>query len=435
MNSNQTPLAHDINAAKKSVSSFWQSIFGSSEFDKVAYQDNPASLLDEVLLGLWGLLAIATGFTIYYGFRYHFSIFDNTGDHEALYVSVVIFLGGEVAKVFLGHRFVRLLFTGFFTKGLPHLAIQFFICFLVVKAFSWSVEISSQGYGQVTSNAAKKMAFDSTGNYASITAPFDAQIDEANKTIASGRATKWHGVVTWEGKQIIKDGTNALMSAKYDRQTALNDAKLRDSSSLLLSNAKIDKSTNQQNEYGGMAEGLTALCIIVICLIEVVNYRENKKIFTPVSAKKKGFFGNIFNQSPTPSVQEPAFASTEERPKIGFKYGDKSVITEKEPPKSVITLSEGVITENTDDTKRLAAKQKIQDVNSECSHYLSPKGKGKKESIANRLAEKMVACSKFVHEHQNALTPEIAGLYEKAIARGKEIITAHQKENKEVYDV
>jgi hypothetical protein len=94
MNSNQTQLANDIHDARKSVSSFWASIFGRSDFSKVAYQDNPASLLDEVLIGLWFLLAIATGFTIYYGFRYHFSIFDNTGDSEALYVSVIIFLGG-----------------------------------------------------------------------------------------------------------------------------------------------------------------------------------------------------------------------------------------------------------------------------------------------------------------------------------------------------
>jgi hypothetical protein len=89
------------------------------------------------------------------------------------------------------------------------------------------------------------------------------------------------------------------------------------------------------------------------------------------------------------------------------------------------------------ETVQITLKKKIQDVNGECSLYHPQNGKptaGDAQSIAVRLTEKMKGAGKFLKENPEAVTPEIADMYNRAIERGKGVLGEHKTKNPTLFD-
>ena len=420
MNNSNNQLSNDIQAAKEGVKDFARSFLGErQEFDKLAYFRNPASMLDEVLLGLWALMYVALGFTVYYGCVYHLSIFEAADNPawKSVIISLSIFCAGEIIKVHIGHRFVRSVFSGFFKQGLPQLVLVGLMGILTYCAFIWSVGISQKGYGLVTANKSKQDALSKTGDYTAATAPFDAQIVSANETIKAGQKMAKRRNSEWEGLQMIKAGGKALADANAQRQSAIDLAKSQDDSFLKITGEKITATQLQQNEYGGIAEYVVMFCLLMIGLIEVIAFRENSKnavANAPTPTPKGSFFG-LFNKKQTVATAEQKPNETPvEKPQIGFKYGSQTVITEMQPNQTVIT-------EIDEDSIKL----KIGLINSECAKYEVCKSERSKNSIVGRLADKMNNLSVLVTTNNYAFTADCSDMYNRAFDRGKNIIREH----------
>ena len=276
----ETNLGTDISQAKKGISTFFKYIFGGSDFNRLAYFNNPHSMLDEILYLLWIILAGATAFTIYYGIKYHSSIFTNnhTSASETQAITYGILVIGELIMIFFGHLFVRCVFSNLWYKGLPE-AI-FVICLGAVTffTFQWSIGISTNGYSLTTANAEKKSELAKTGDYSKATTLFDNQIADQQKTIEEGRKITWHGKLTWEGQQVIKRANQTIQQLNTQRQSAVNDTKARDEASLKLSDVNIGEAATRTSDYGGKAEILKIVCLFMLGLLEQISFRQNKKL-------------------------------------------------------------------------------------------------------------------------------------------------------------
>ena len=339
-------LGTDISEAKKGLSKFSKAIFGEREdFNRLAYFNNPHSMLDGLLYLLWFVLAGSTAFTIYYGIKYHSTIF--TSEHTSAFETQAITFGilviGEIIMIFIGHKFVRTVFSMLWFKGLPEAVFVIALGAVTFFTFQWSIGISTNGYSLTTANAEKKSAFAKTGDYSASTSLLDKQLEDQQKTIQSARKITWHGKLTWEGQQVIKNANATIQKLSDQRQSAINDAKLRDSSFLSLSNVNITEAAIRTSDYGGKAEILKIFCLFMLGLIEQITYRQNKKQIEKKDdeeAEPKNFFKLGNNKS-------TAFAKTDRSP-ITFKDYNNSVETVvTNEQKSVVTAVEAVVTAKT----------------------------------------------------------------------------------------
>ena len=274
-------LGTDISEAKKGISTFFKSIFGErSDFNRLAYYNNPHSVLDEILYLLWIVLGCATGFTIYYGIKYHSSIFTNelNTPFETKAITYGILIIGEIIMILLGHKFIKSVFNMLWFKGLPEAAFVICLGVVVYYGYKWSIGISTGGFSLTTSNAEKKSELAKTGDYTKATTLFDNQIADQQKTIEEGRKITWHGKLTWEGQQVIKRANQTIQQLNTQRQSAVNDIKQHDDASLKLSDAKITEAAVRTSDYGGKAEMLKIFCLFMIGLIGEITYRQNKKL-------------------------------------------------------------------------------------------------------------------------------------------------------------
>jgi hypothetical protein len=154
-------------------------------------------------------------------------------------------------------------------------------------------------------------------------------------------------------------------------------------------------------------------------------------------AKKKKKQKSVITNEPSVITNEPNQASVITNAKKTTKSvitDLKTVITDKKPKNGART-DESVITNETAkdpnplETVQIALKAKIQEVNGECVHYHNKEGKtnGNVNTIADRLAAKMLEVGKFFNNNPDAHTPDIIELYNKALERGKVVLSEHGK--------
>lgn len=422
-NEKNQSLAQDIAGIKGWLGDFFGQLSGgkgdSDEYAKVAYFDNPNSIWDEVLKLSWFALAVATGFTAYYGYRYHYAIFKNGGGNEweALAVSLVIFALGEILKVFLGHRFFRAIFSGAIKKGLAQLVLTICLGIIFWRAMVWSIEISANGYGLVNANAATQAAIQTQTDYSALTKDIDAQIAVINGNAKLGASVTWKGKITEDGQEIMKRNAKAVAPLLSQREAIIANAIQRDSMLLAQKSVSIGQTMHRQNDYGGKAEWSVCFFLFMIGLLEYVNYRNNKsQVKESVAEEKPNLFKRWFSlpQRPiTAEKKEPLQEDKRPRP-IGFKrYDDDSEIQNISNKKddtcnyrntSVITdesLKDGL---SATEIVRLLKEQK-RSLDTEINHYCNRNGDI--SSIKRRIGEKFNAMLVFMMKHERVVDPHV----------------------------
>ena len=162
--------------------------------------------------------------------------------------------------------------------------------------------------------------------------------------------------------------------------------------------------------------------------LQIALYRSNNNYGNyqrMVDASAPSVSAAVSTNQPSVSTNQAVSTNGENVPK-SVSTSEKSVSTaksvENEPKTDAsVSTSEVVKDINPIETVRIALKAKIQAVNQECSNYRKSDGSmnGEAESIADRLADKMVEMSKFLNANPEASTPDIVVLYNKARERGK----------------
>jgi hypothetical protein len=148
--------------------------------------------------------------------------------------------------------------------------------------------------------------------------------------------------------------------------------------------------------------------------------------------KKKGKSVSTDTESVSTDVPKAAkTVSTDEKTVSTAKMtvvGGKDVKPVSTDTESVST-GEAVKDPNPTETVQIAMKEKIQDVNRECSNYERRDGKqnGDGDRIAQRLAEKMKEANSFINVNIEHSTPEIFELFNKAQERGKGTLGEHKE--------
>jgi hypothetical protein len=280
MQNSESSLSQDIRAIKRNWGSFWGSLFGESKnYQKYAYMRNPNSMADEVLYGAWVIIFFSTGFTLYYGVMYHYSIFKNSANPawEAFAVGMALFVMVEFLTIFFGHRIVRSISNGFIRKGLPQFLLIIVLTVAVVWGFLWRFSITAKGFATVNAQKATQEAIQQKTDYKTLTADIDAQLLNISKMAEKGATSTWRGKVTADGLEVMK--RNAKLADKLLSQKAMMIAQAQQRDSMLLDEkkAQIALTFGQQNEYGGKAEWLVILGIIVVGICERINYKSNTK--------------------------------------------------------------------------------------------------------------------------------------------------------------
>jgi hypothetical protein len=428
-------LASDISKATNWLKDMRNQLFGSSgekNYEDVAYFSNPDSIWDEVLKLSWFAMLVATAFTAYYGYRYHYSIFQNGGGNEteALIVSLVIFALGEVLKVFLGHRFFRSIFSGAIKNGLPQFVLTVCLGIIFYKAVIWSIDISAKGYGMVNASKATQEAIASQTDYTLLTKDIDAQIKQINENAAKGAAVTWKGKTTEDGQEIMKRNAKALPPLLMQKNAIIAQAMQRDSMMLAAKGVSIANAQARQDDYGGKAEYCVVFFLFMIGLLELVNYRMNQqyqeKIKEHTAKEPDPRFKSWFTLNPRPATAEKKTGidgrtkdNEDDDPPpparpIGFRFYPvegvstaETVATNPEsvatPVGSVATPDKGKADINTKNVVNLLKKQKS-DIDSEIANFTTRNGTP--DTIRRRIVEKYRVMSETIGEYEYYLQDE-----------------------------
>lgn len=250
-----------------------------ANLQKLAYQRDPDSLLDELLLGMWALLGVAMLFTISFGLYYHYSILQNAFGIGFVSVvgSLLVFIVLEIAKVFFGLHFCRAFLSMLWWKSLYRFLFTAGLAAIVVVAFLWSINISTKGVAEVnrTLKTSTLFAADEFTPPPYI-ADIDAQIAELGKAKEAGAKSTWKGRTTQHGIAVIRENTELQAQLVQQRETLLAAAMARHDSIQTIRLSEIRTSSNMLTDYGGKAEYATALLLVLIVLLEFINYEKNK---------------------------------------------------------------------------------------------------------------------------------------------------------------
>lgn len=411
----------------------------NSEYARIAYFDNPHSIMDNVARVSLLVLYALTCYILLTGGIYHYEIFQTAMGKGA--ISIILSLGFfvviEILKIFFGTYLLRGLLTGDAGESKIHMTTYIILFLVSVFGFWWSWNISTDA--APTLNSVIKIAEGKSRHYdssevKSITldiAAIDAQIGTANASEKEGFSNRYHGVVTQNGQNIAKTAANTR-NKLTDQRTALlarlNDEKDRIRTS---NNAQMSAASTQLSQYGGFAEILQIVFLLLTCLCEAISYMKNKKDMEagkiPNIAKKPGIgYQDLLKDAPQNRRQAPA---EDERKPIGFKIPTPSVLAIP-----VITTDKTVITDEIDtisvnDKLILDALRKgVQELNSECGNYESKNGN--RDTIIKRIREKHALLKQGIGDNIGLVNAHktIGENYKKVCERAHDIVLAYLKE-------
>lgn len=248
---------------------------------KYAYQRNPDSLLDETLLFIWALMAIACAFTIAYGGYYHYSMLQNAFGVGVWSVvgSFVVFLAIEIAKIYLGLVFTRSMFSMLWFKSIYRALFTMLLGLIVVVAFQWSIRISTKGVANVNGLAKQTQLYQA----APLPTPpavleIDRQIAALEVSDGAAAQSKWKNTTTVPAVRLLRENSNARKDLIAQKTALLAAAKAQADSLQHLQKTEIMATTALLTDYGGKAEYVQIVLILLIVLFEYINYQNNKHL-------------------------------------------------------------------------------------------------------------------------------------------------------------
>lgn len=426
MKSNISNAAEDGNILTQVRGWFRKASDGNRQnFSKVAYYRNPNSIVDETLIGLWIIAGFAIAFTVAYGGYYHYTIFKGGSGAASvgIIISFALFCVAEFLKVFLGLHFFRSVFSGLWFRSFAHLAFTAGVLALVLGAFMWSIGISSKGVGEVngairTGELLKSSPFDPTP----LSASYDAQIADAERSIRDAAKMRWKGNITVDGQRIIKRNTDLKNSLSAQKASLIEKASAVHDSTLLVQKSLIRETALRINDYGGKAEYMLAICLLLIALAEVIAYRNNRKQLFPETTSTPPKQPETVVSSPKQSettysqhIPGTDFSQNIRRP-IGFdinRYREQPetvvsrpmetvVSAPPETPVSIVPQRETVVSTNTETTRIVVISEDLEKLQKYCREYF----KRSWQSVAETTRENN---RKRFDEYKNTL--ELSGKY------------------------
>ena len=246
---------------------------------KYAYQRNPDSLLDETLLFIWALMAIACTFTVAYGGYYHYTMLQSAFGIGIWSVvgSFVVFIAIEIAKIYLGLVFTRSLFSMLWYKSLYRLFFTLLLGFIVVVAFNWSITISTKGVASVNALAHKTEMYQN----APFTPPpsiveIDRQIAALEVSDGAAAQSKWKNTTTVPAVRLLRENSKTRTALIEQKNALLIAAQSQHDSLQFLQKTEIAATATLLTDYGGKAEWAQVVLILLIVLFEYINYNNNR---------------------------------------------------------------------------------------------------------------------------------------------------------------
>lgn len=252
----------------------------------LAYQRDPDTLLDEALIGLWILMIISSGFTLAFGLFYHYNIFQDAfgGAIIAILFSAAVFIVMEICKIYFGLHFLRAFFSMLWWKSLYRFLFTLLLGVVVVGAFYWSIEISTRGVAEVN----KAMESQKLYQEAPFTPP--PHVEQLNSEIAAlenaktaGAKSTWKGRTTQKGIKLMQSNTELQAQLIEERNAILSVAQAQHDSLQVVRKNQIMETSSMLTEYGGKAEYVIGILLILIVLTELIMYERK----TPVVSLKK----------------------------------------------------------------------------------------------------------------------------------------------------
>lgn len=259
-------------------------------FINLAYQRDPYSLYDELLIGKLVILYLSVAFTLALGAYYHYNIFENAfGWAKASAIgSFALLVVIEVAKVFFGLHLCRSFFSGLWFKSLYSFLFMLGIGFIVTVAFQWSINITTKAVGELN-RMAKTTEIYMAEDF--VAPPSIAEIDKRLSALdaakEAGARSTWKGRTTKEGIGVIAENTELQKELLSQRSLIMNRAMAQHDSVQAILKAEVGNTSKVISDYGGKAEYATMLMIVLVVLFEFINYEKNKAKEELVTVGKK----------------------------------------------------------------------------------------------------------------------------------------------------
>ena len=251
---------------------------------KLAYRRDPDSIMDELLIGFWIVLFLAVIVTTSFGFFYHYQIFKSLSGTATVGVmaSFLFLIVVEFCKVFFGLHFARAFFNMLWFKSWYRLLFTVGVGAIVVGAFHWSIFISTKGISQIN-NSLKSGEIYKAAAFAppSSIDEIDRQLSELDKAKEAGAKATWRGRTTQGGIDVIKSNTELQRTLLEQRALILETERSRHDSLTVTMVAEAAATSTLLTDYGGKAEYITMLLIVLIVLFEVIIYDKNKEEEAP----------------------------------------------------------------------------------------------------------------------------------------------------------
>ncbi len=257
-------------------------------FLKLAYQRNPHSLYDELLIAMVVLLFLSVLFTLFLGCYFHYNIFQNAFGVAKLSVvgSFCLLFIMELAKVFFGLHLARSFFSMLWWKSLYSFLFMIGIGVIVVVAFGWSINITTKAVAELNHNAKTTKIYQAQDfSPPPSIVEIDARLAELDKAKEAGAKSTWKGRTTQKGISVIQSNTDLQSKLLDQRALIMKQAMDRDSALHANRMAAVATTSLVISDYGGKAEYATILLIILVVLFEFINYEKNKGVVVPL---KKG---------------------------------------------------------------------------------------------------------------------------------------------------
>lgn len=249
-------------------------------FIKLAYQRDPYSLYDELLIGKTIILYLSVGFTLALGAYYHYNIFESAfGWAKASAVgSFVLLIIMEVSKVFFGLHLCRSFFSGLWYRSIYSFLFMAGIGCIVFVAFTWSIDITTKAVAEMNGMIKTTQIYMAQDF---VPPPSIAQIDERLSALdaakEAGAKSTWKGRTTQKGIAVIQENTKLQQSLLEQRSLVLNRAMAQHDSIQAILMAEVGNTSKVISDYGGKAEYATMLMIVLVVLFEFINYEKNLK--------------------------------------------------------------------------------------------------------------------------------------------------------------
>lgn len=382
----------------------------SAEIRRIAYLDNPHRIMDNVARLSNVLLFGFTAFILITGGIFHYEMFSLSMGNGALSIGFALgfFVIIEVLKIVLGRQLLRGLFTGDAGESKIHAAAYIIMFCLTVFGFWWSWEISTNAaptLNKVINFAEGKSNHTNEDEAKRLTAEIaaiDAQITAATQSEQTGFSIRYKGVVTQEGQKIANKAASVKQRLTDQRAALLDRLNGEKDRTRSLNETQLSSAANQLGQYGGFAEILQGIFLLLAGLCEVISYMKNKKDLA--EGKISGFQHHppISNKDIN---QNPAL---NEKRGIGFRYGENKESTptpsvpkaENETPIPVITENVTVITDETENDA-FAYGDKIlkglkQEANTDICNWNNQNGTP--NAIRERLKKRVQELDKAIRE-------------------------------------